>query len=184
MGEPLPHQHVVFIVAIVVAALAAYFDLRKGEYPNWLPYGALLLGPLINIGRMLAAKESMDAALTEGAFSIGGLAMCAIVPAILYRQGAIAGGDLKLLAGIGALLQTTLGVEAEMYAFFSAALIAPAILAYHGKLISTVKNSMTILANLFLPKAKRKTVEATALTSLKLGPAVLFGVALTAYLHW
>jgi prepilin peptidase CpaA len=184
MGEPLPHQHAVFGVAIVVAALAAWFDWRRGEIPNWLTYGAIVLGPLLNVARMLYAKETMDEALTEGAFSVGGLAMCAIVPAILYRQGAIGGGDLKLLAAIGGLLQTTLGVEAEMYAFFGTALIAPAILAYQGKLLSTIKNSFAILANFFLPKAKRRTVEETALTWLKLGPAVLFGVALTAYLRW
>ncbi len=184
MGEPLPHQHVVFVVAILVAALAAWADWRRGEIPDWLTYGALFLGPMINIGRLLYAKEPMDAALTEGGFSLGGMLMCAVVPAILYRQGAIGGGDLKLLAAVGGFLQTTYGIEAEMYAFFGAALIAPAILAYQGKLILTIKNSFAILANLFLPKAKRRTVEETALTWLRLGPAVLFGVALTAYLHW
>ena len=78
---------------------------------------------------------------------------------MLYRQGAIGGGDLKLFAGIGAILQTTLGVEAEMYSFFGAALFAPAILAYQGKLIVTLKNSVAILVNMFLPKEKRRPVE-------------------------
>ena len=184
MSEPLPHQHVVLIVAIAVAALAAWTDWRRGEVPNWLTYGALIFGPLLNIGRMLYAKEPMEAALTEGGFSLAGAAVCAIVPVLLYRQGAIGGGDLKLLAAVGAILQTTLGVESQMYGFFGAALFAPAMLAYQGKLISTLKNSFTIFVNLFLPKGKRKNVEETALSWLRLGPAVLFGVVLTAYLHW
>lgn len=184
MVEPLPHQHVVLIVAMAVAALAAWFDWRRGEIPNWLSYGALVLGPMLNVGRALYARTPANDALTEGGFSLLGAFMCALVPMMLYRQGAIGGGDLKLLAGIGALLQTTLGVEAEMYAFFGAALFAPAILAYQGKLIATLKNSFAILVNMFLPKAKRKTVEETALSWLRLGPAVFFGVALTAYLHW
>jgi prepilin peptidase CpaA len=184
MSEPQPHHHMILVVAMAVAFVAAVYDWRRGEIPNWLTYGALVLAPMLHVARMLAAKQSSDAALTEGAFSLGGAAMCAIVPALLYRQGAIGGGDLKLLAAVGALLQTILGVEAEMYGFFGAALIAPAFLAYQGKLISTLKNSLTIFANLFLPKAKKKSVEETALSWLRLGPAVFFGVALTAYLHW
>jgi prepilin peptidase CpaA len=184
MSEPLPHQHVVLIVAIAVAAVAAFTDWRRGEIPNWLTYGALALGPILHAGRMLIAHEAMDNALTESGFSIVGALVCALVPALLYRQGAIGGGDLKLLACLGAILQTMLGVEAEMYGFFAAALIAPARLAYDGKLIATLKNALTILANLFLPKAKQRHVEETALSWFRLGPALLFGVALTAFLHW
>jgi len=184
MSEPLPHQHVVLIVAIAVAAIAAITDWRRGEIPNWLTYGALALGPMLHTGRMLVAHETMEASLTEGGFSIVGALVCALVPGLLYRQGAIGGGDLKLLACLGALLQTMLGVEAEMYGFFAAALIAPARLAYEGKLIATLKNAFTILANLFLPKAKQRHVEETALSWFRLGPALFFGVALMAYLHW
>jgi len=184
MYEPLPHQHVILIVALAVAALAAWTDWRRGEIPNWLSYGALLLGPLVQVVRALYAKSAMNDALTEGGLALVGAFVCALVPLMLYRQGAIGGGDLKLLAAIGAILQTTLGVEAEMYGFFGAALFAPAMLAYQGKLIATLKNSFAIFVNLFLPKDKRRNVEETALSWLRLGPAVLFGVALTAYLHW
>ena len=184
MTESLPHQHVVFIVAIAVAAIAALTDWRRGEIPNWLTYGALALGPLLHAGRMLAAHLPMESALTEGGYSIVGALVASIVPALLYKQGAIGGGDLKLLACLGALLQTMLGVEAEMSGFFAAALIAPARLAYDGKLIATLKNAFTILGNMFLPKSKQRHVEETALSWFRLGPALFFGVALTAYLHW
>jgi prepilin peptidase CpaA len=184
MNEPLPYQHVVFIVAIAVAAFAAISDWRRGEIPNWLTYGALAAGPLLHVGRMLVAHNSVESSVTEGAYSILGALVCVLVPAMLYRQGAIGGGDLKLLAALGALLQTVLGVEAEMYGFFAAALIAPARLAYEGKLIATVKNASTILVNMFMPKSKQRHVEETALSWFRLGPPLFFGVALTVYLHW
>jgi len=179
-----PHQHVVLVVAVAVSAIAGWLDWRRGEIPNWLTYGALVLAPLLHVIRMLASREPMEAALAEGGFSIGGALLCALVPALLYRQGAIGGGDLKLLAAIGAMLQPMLGVEAEMYGFFAAALVAPARLAYEGKLIATLKNAGTILMNLFLPKAKQRPVEESALSWFRLGPALFLGVALTAYLHW
>jgi prepilin peptidase CpaA len=182
--EPLPHQHVIFVVAIAVAAVAAALDWKRGEIPNWLTLGALGAAPLLHVARALAAHEGLESALTEAGFAVVGALACALVPALLYRQGAIGGGDLKLFAALGALLQALRGVEAEMYAFFSAALLAPAALAYQGKLFATLKNSLDIFVNLFLPKARRRAVEETTLSWFRLGPAVLFGVALTAYLNW
>lgn len=184
MNELLPYQHVVFIVAIAVAGFAALFDWRQGEIPNWLTYGALALGPVLHVGLMLFAHRPAESSLTEGGYSVLGALVCALVPALLYRQGAIGGGDLKLLAALGALLQTLLGVEAEMYGFFAAAFIAPARLAYDGKLIATVKNAAVIFTNMFLPKARQRHVEETALSWFRLGPPLFIGVALTVYLHW
>lgn len=179
-----PHQHVVFVVALLVAAVAAVLDWRKGEIPNWLTLPAIAVAPFLHIGRYTLARETTEAALYEGAYSLGGAALCAVVPLLLFRQGALGGGDVKLLVALGALLEPTLGVEAQMYGFFSGAILAPARLAYEGKLISTLKNAFAILANLFLPKSRQRTIDNTALSWFRLGPAIFLGVALTAYLHW
>lgn len=179
-----PHQHVVFIVAMTVAAVAGWFDWRKGEIPNWLTYPAIGLAPLLHIARISMAKEPMESALQEGAVSIGGAILCGIVPLILFRQNAIGGGDVKLFIAVGALLQPVIGVEAQMYGFFAGAILAPARLAYEGKLFSTLKNALVIGANLFLPAAKQRSVDAAVLSWFRLGPAVALGVALASYLHW
>jgi len=182
--NPEPYQHAVFVVALIVCGSAAWFDWRRGEIPNWLTYGALVTAPVLHVARWVAVKEPMEAALQEGAFSIGGAVLAALVPALMYKQGAIGGGDVKLLAALGALLQPMLGVEAELYGFFAAALVAPARLAYEGKLIATLKNAGTILMNMFMPKAKQRSVAEAAMSWFRLGPALFFGVALTVYLHW
>jgi len=183
MNEP-QQQHVAFIVALVVAGIGGYTDWRRGEIPNWLTYGALVLAPVFHVGRVLGAKQPLDYALTEGGISVGGAVLCGLVPALLHRQGAIGGGDLKLLAALGAWLQPMAGVEAEMYGFFSATLVAPARLAYQGKLLSTLKNSLTILGNMFLPKAKQRQVDEVTMSWFRLGPFLFFGVLLTTYLRW
>jgi prepilin peptidase CpaA len=179
-----PHQHAVFFVAIAVAAIGAVFDWRKGQIPNWLTVPTILVAPLLHIARFSIAKQPLDIALQEGAFSIGGAVLCAVVPALLHRQSAIGGGDLKLFVALGALFQPVLGVEAQMYGFFAGAILAPARLAYEGKLLSTLKNALAIGANFFLPKTKQRTVDATALHWFRLGPAIFLGVLLTVYLHW
>ena len=105
-----PHQHVVFIVAVAVAAVAGWLDWRKGEIPNW--------------------------------------------------------------------------IEAQMYGFFAGAILAPARLAYEGKLFTTMKNALLIGANLFLPATKQRTIDSAVLSWFRLGPAIAIGVALACYLHW
>lgn len=179
-----PNQHVVFFIAMAVAAVAGWLDWRKGEIPNWLTLPALGLAPLLHVARISMAKQPMEAALQEGAVSIGGAALCAIVPLILYRQNAIGGGDVKLFIALGALLEPLVGVEAQMYGFFAGAILAPARLAYEGKLFTTMKNALVIGANLFLPAAKQRSVDAAVLSWFRLGPAIAIGVALASYLHW
>ena len=179
-----PYQHVVFIVAMAVAAVGAIFDWRKGEIPNWLTLSALVAAPFIHLVRYRLAKETMEVSLYKGAYALGGAALCAIVPLLLFRQSAIGGGDTKLFIALGAILQPMLGVEAQMYGFFAGAILAPAKLAYEGKLLSTVKNAFAIGSNFFLPKARQQSIDAAALSWFRLGPAIFLGVALTAYLHW
>jgi prepilin peptidase CpaA len=172
------------LAAAVLAAIAAAFDLRTGEIPNWLTLGALLVAPFAHVVVALVSHATGHAALYEGGSSLLGAIACSFVPAVLYRQDAIGGGDLKLLAAMGALLQPRLGLEAEMYSFFAAGLIAPAFLAYEGKLFRTIKNTALLAANPLLPKKKRRAVEPALLTWFRFGPAIFLGTGLTAYLHW
>ena len=170
--------------AAVIAAIAAASDLRTGEIPNWLTLGALLVAPIAHIAFAGAKHATGHVMMVEGGSSLLGAVACSIVPGILYRQDAIGGGDVKLLAAMGALLQPLVGLEAEMYSFFAAGLIAPAFLAYEGKLFRTIKNTALLAANPLLPKKKRRPVEPALLTWFRFGPAIFLGTAYTAYLHW
>jgi prepilin peptidase CpaA len=179
-----PYLHVVLVIAIAVAAVGAGFDWKTGRIPDWLTLPALAVAPLLHVARFLAAKETVEASIYEGAYALGGAALTAIVPLLLFRQGALGGGDTKLFIALGALLQPLLGVEAQMYGFFAGAILAPARLAYEGKLLSTMKNALLIGANLFLPKKNHRTIDSATLSWFRLGPAIFLGVTLTAYLHW
>lgn len=180
------------VAAAIIAAIAAAADLKTGEIPNWLTLGSLLLAPFVHFGNGLAHHAGGKGALYEGLSSIAGALICVFVPAILYRQDAIGGGDVKLLAVIGALLPPRsvhhslefLGLEAEMYSFFAAGLIAPAFLAYEGKLFRTIKNTALLAVNPLLPKKKRRQIEPSLLTWFRFGPAIFIGTGIATYLHW
>jgi prepilin peptidase CpaA len=172
------------LAAVVVSALAAIWDVRRGIIPNWLTLGVLVGAPLWHAARALSMHEGREGALAEAGYSVLGAIVCAIVPLVLYRQSALGGGDVKLFAALGALCQITIGFEALTYAFIAAVLIAPARLAYEGKLLSTLKNAVLLLGNAFLPKAKRRELAPELMTWFRMGPAIFVGVVLATVLHW
>jgi len=172
------------LAAVVVAAVAAWTDFRTGHIPNWLTFGAIALAPFAYLIDALIHEATKQEAITQFSYSIVGGFVCGLIPLLLYRQSAIGGGDVKLFVGLGAILQYRTGVEAEMYGFFAAAILAPARLAYDGKLFRTLSNAFFLALNPLLPKAKRHDIVPETMSWFRLGPAILLGTIFTALLHW
>jgi prepilin peptidase CpaA len=172
-----------FAAAVLIAVVAGWLDWRGGHIPNWLTIGTLLAAPLFHaLAGYLGAGRS--AAGQELAFSALGIVACGLVPVLFFYFGAIGGGDVKLLAAIGALCSVSVGIECEFYAFIAAALYAPGRLAYEGKLLRTLGNTMSLVINPFLPKDRRKEIVPEMLTELKFGPAIAVGTFISVWLHW
>jgi prepilin peptidase CpaA len=169
--------------AVAVAAVAAFCDWRTGNIPNWLTLTPLALAPVAHALVFVIGGRSSQA-LEAAGYSVVGALLCALIPLLLHRAGAIGGGDVKLLAALGAILRPLVGVEAEFYAFIAAALFAPARLAYEGKLMRVLGNSMALVANPFLPKDRRRELTPEMMTSLRFGPAIFVGTCGAAILHW
>lgn len=177
-------EHAGFLIAaLVVTAIAAVFDWRKGEIPNWVTLGSLALGLVGHAatGFLAGGLKGSGAELLR---AFVGAVACSLVPLLLYKLGALGGGDLKLLAGLGALLGPMLGIEAELYGFVAAAIYAPARLAYEGKLLRTLGNTAALAANPVLPKAKRREITPEMMTWLRFGPPLFVGMAVTAVVNW
>ncbi len=178
-------MHGFLIAAVLVAGVSAVLDWRTGLIPNWITLPALLGGPLAHViyGLRVQGLAANDA-LQEGGVSLGGAILCSFAPLILYRQNAIGGGDIKLLAALGAIGQVTIGIEMELYAFLAAAIIAPARLAYDGKLLKTLKNTGLLFRNTVMPKDKRTPIDAEAMSWFRFGPAIFVGTVVSAVLRW
>jgi prepilin peptidase CpaA len=78
---------------ICTLALAAWIDARVRRIPNWLTFGLLLGG----LGRGLVAfgGTGLEKALL-------GMVVGGSLPLVLYAISALGGGDVKLLAAVGA----------------------------------------------------------------------------------
>lgn len=173
------------LAAVLIAAVAAFFDWRTGHIPDALSYVPLVLAPIAHV--LVAWKLqglAKNDALMEGGISLLGAVLCSLVPLLLWRQNALGGGDVKMFIALGAVGQPSAGFEILLYTFVLAAVIAPARMAYEGKLGQVLKNSGTLLANAFLPKDRRRTIDAESMTWFRLGPCIFLGTVVTAVVHW
>ena len=176
---------VVFLcVALLVASIAAWTDARTGHIPNWLTFGALVVGLAAHLLAGVRSGGGWSGALFGVGYAAGGALLCSVVPLFMYWRGAIGGGDLKLFAALGALCLPMAGLEVETYAFIAAALIAPAKLAYDGVLLQTLGRSVALVANPFRKAENRQALPPELMTWFRLGPAILVGTAITLLLHW
>jgi prepilin peptidase CpaA len=124
--EPI---RVALCVAIALAAVAAFFDWRTAEIPNWLTLPPLGLSPFL-YGQFFG----FEAALRCFAATL----LSALVPYFLFRRAAMGGGDVKLLGALGAVTSFDLlaGLEIQLSAFVIALAVAFAALAWEGRLAS------------------------------------------------
>jgi prepilin peptidase CpaA len=164
-------QTQIMLLASLVCLVAAISDLRTGRIPNWLTLGTLVLGTAAQVALSHLAYPAISVLLFL-ATSVLGIVFSALVPFLLWKKHALGGGDLKLLMAVGALLGPMLGLQVQLYAFLIALVIAPAQLAYRGKLLGTLKNASAMVVNPFRKKSRRVELPAAALSELRFGPAI------------
>ncbi len=162
-----------FGTALVIAAIAAVSDSRSGRIPNWLSVPPLLLAP---IG--YSVTLGWEAAL----WSVGAALLCALIPYAMFRHGSMGGGDVKLFAALGALtsLDPALGVEIELCSFVIASLLSLLGLAWHGRLLSTLRQALFVLLNPVLAKAWRRELSAELMTPVRMGVPIFAATVLCA----
>lgn len=116
---------IVKMLAVTVAVIAASYDWKQYRIPNAVNYSALLCGLLI----------AGVWPTTEWAFALAllGLAIGGGLSLILYQAHMIGGGDVKLLAALGALLGAAAVIDIMFYAI---------VLAWPVALVMLVRNRL------------------------------------------
>jgi prepilin peptidase CpaA len=168
------------MAALVVSALAASFDWRRRQVPNWVVVGPLPLAPVAWAlsGRQVQVTFGVPGPVLFAGLSIVGAICCAAVPLLLFRLSMIGGADVKLLATLGALMTVHTGLLAELGALLVAAVLLPARLAYDGRLIASFLNMASWFASPLLPPERRAALPAALTDRVRFTPFVLVGVVL------
>jgi prepilin peptidase CpaA len=124
---------------LVLIVLAALWDLRSRRIPNWMN-GILILSGLAGCFLMHVPVSPSESCL--------GLVVGFAIPFVLFAMGALGGGDVKLLAGVGAWL----GPVGVFKVFVAAALVGMVMVlvqsAKQRRLSVLFRNSAVLTVNL------------------------------------
>ena len=108
-------------IAIVVGLAAVIDDLARRHIANWIPVAALVGGFGWQIGR-----SGWQGALT----ALAGTAVGFAVFLVFFLLGGMGGGDVKLMAGFGALLGAGRLLEAALWTAGVGGIMAVTVLGW------------------------------------------------------
>jgi prepilin peptidase CpaA len=128
-----------FVPLLAMLTWAAIEDLRTRRIRNWLTFSLVLSG---------IAQSLMGSGTVTIGSSLAGCAVGFGLPLVLFALGAIGGGDVKLLAGVGAWV----GAGAVFEVFCAAAVVGMVIVlaqaCAQGRLRVLSRNSAVLAMNL------------------------------------
>lgn len=97
----------------LLLAVAAATDIARHEIYNWTTYPGMLAGLLLNAGGFGPFPSGMDGA----AESAVGFAACGLIMLTAFVFFDMGGGDVKLIAMVGAFVGLQRGIEALLWTF-------------------------------------------------------------------
>jgi len=143
MGERmLIYRLLPLLPMLLLLTFAVAQDLRTRRIRNWLTLGLVITG----IAHSLISPHSATQSVTLGDSLLGTLAGFGL-PLMLFIIGALGGGDVKLLAGVGAWV----GVTGVVEVFLAAAIVGMFIVlvqcAAKGRLKLLFSNTFVLVLN-------------------------------------
>lgn len=110
-------------IAVLVGLAAVADDLARRRISNWIPVAALSGGMGWQIGRY---------GWSGAWYGLGGAAAGFAVFLLFYLLGGMGGGDVKLMAGFGALLGASRLLEAALWTAGIGGLMAAGVLGFRA----------------------------------------------------
>lgn len=136
---------------LTLLAVATATDVARKTIYNWTTYTGIVLALLLNAAQPWLAPNPQQAAawgLVGLADSFAGLAACGGVMLVCYIffVGGIGGGDVKLVAMIGALLGLYPGLEAMLWTLVLGGVVGLVMLVWQVGVWNLVSSGARYLA--------------------------------------
>lgn len=162
------------VLAFVLVA-AVVTDLGRGRIPNLLTYPAAAAGLAL-------------AAVVGGAGALGGAAAGAAVGFFaffaIFMFGGVKGGDVKLMAAIGALVGWPQVLGAMFHGVLVGGFLSLAVMIWHGTLLRSVRNVLVTAATTVLPGFERVPLDPANSRGVPYGVALALGTAWSLVEGW
>jgi prepilin peptidase CpaA len=172
-SDELTDDMLIPVIVVLIALVACAFDLRTRRIPNALTFGAALAGLVFH--RVMSGSDG--ALLAAGGWLVG---LCLFMPFFALRG--MGGGDVKLLAALGAWLgpQETLWVA--VYTGIAGGALAVVVAASQGYLRTAMHNVFGVLgywAAVGIKPVPGLTLESTSAPRLAYAIPILAGTLVT-----
>ncbi|WP_181397439.1 prepilin peptidase [Gracilibacillus dipsosauri] len=110
-----------FYLLILYILIAFIMDVRFNKIPNWLTVSGVIVG---------LAYHVITGLIGGLLFSLLGLVVSVLVLLLLYLFKALAAGDVKLFAGVGAIMGMEFSLYGILYSIIFAGLISLIIIIF------------------------------------------------------
>jgi prepilin peptidase CpaA len=132
-----PFSIPISVLLAAVVLTAAWTDARSRSIPNWLTAGGIAAGFAVNI---------TVAGIAGGKSALAGFGIAAGVYALFYILRAVGGGDLKLMAAIGAISGPAHWFSIFLGSALLGGVMAVCVVVWSGRVGRTLRNLGLILA--------------------------------------
>ncbi len=160
-------------LALIVCLLCAGFDAATARIPNQITYTAILLGLTLNGILPLFPRISLGA--VGPLQSLAGFAVCAGIGLVCLFSAGMGGGDMKLLAALGAILGFSAVGFVLLCALAVAVLYALINLAIVGRLNAVFRSAATWFLH-FLYLRRIVPVAVTSKSTIPLAVPLFLGL--------
>lgn len=168
------------IALLLLLITAAWTDYKHHKIHNWTTYPGILIGLLANVGGFGIASPGWDG-LGDSLLGFLGCGFIMLFSFLLFDVG---GGDVKLLAMIGAFLGLEPGLFALLWTFSVAFVFALSLIIWQIGFLQIVRKSighvwLVLKARSWVPltMAEREPLKA----GLFLAPSALVAVIIVEY---
>ena len=154
------------VCALLLLVLCAYWDIRYRRIPNWatLPGTALGLG----LNGLFLGWQGLKVSGLGLLVGFGALL-------VLFVLGWMGGGDVKLMAAVGALKGYPFVVSALFYSLIVAVVIGVALLIWNRKTLRTFKQLFFVIGSRVTKLIPRQTIDREQTQKLPFGLAIVLG---------
>ncbi len=156
-------RRAVLAVLLVAASLT---DLRWGRIYNWMTYPAVLLG--VGMAAVMGGWPGAQGAL-------GGAAAAFIPFFLVMAIGGMAGGDVKLMTAVGALLSWPAVISALFHAIFAGGFLAIASMLWTGTLVRGLRNAFVATVTHVFPGLQPVPLDPANSNKVPYGLAISLG---------
>lgn len=154
------------VCALLLLGVCAYWDLRYRKIPNWATLPGVILGLVMNC--LLHGWAGIRTSGTGLLVGFGALL-------VLFVLSWMGGGDVKLMAAIGALKGYPFVVSALWYSLIAGVLLGVVMLIWNRKTLRTFKNLCLVIASRLSPLVPKQDIKREETQKIPFGLAIVLG---------